>query len=69
MTDYMKKMLMSSARCLQRTLLFERRNNIVMPFKETVQQVVSRISAFRDAHDGPQVSPRCNSLHIYTILL
>jgi hypothetical protein len=40
-----------------------------MPFKETVQQVVSRISAFRDAHDGPQVSPRCNSLHIYTILL
>jgi hypothetical protein len=39
---------------IERTLLFERRNNIVMPFKETVQQVVSRISAFRDAHDGPQ---------------
>ena len=40
--------------CLQRVLLWERRNNIVAPFNETVQQVFSRISALRDALDGPQ---------------
>lgn len=40
--------------CVQRVLLFERRNNIVQPFNETVQQVFSRISALRDALDGPQ---------------
>lgn len=28
--------------------------NIVQPFNETVQQVFSRISALRDALDGPQ---------------
>ncbi len=36
-------------------LLWERRNNTVYPFKETVQQVFSRVSAMRDALDGPQV--------------
>jgi hypothetical protein len=36
-------------------LLFQRRNNTVQPFGETVQQVFSRISALRDALDGPQV--------------
>ena len=40
---------------LQRFLLWERRNNTVMPFKETVQQVWARISALRDSLDGPQV--------------
>ena len=39
---------------MQRVLLWERRNNIVQPFNETVQQVFSRISALRDALDGPQ---------------
>ncbi|KAK9837750.1 hypothetical protein WJX74_004245 [Apatococcus lobatus] len=39
---------------VERVLLWERRNNIVQPFGETVQQVFSRISALRDALDGPQ---------------
>ncbi|KAK9839731.1 hypothetical protein WJX84_008142 [Apatococcus fuscideae] len=39
---------------VERVLLWERRNNIVQPFNETVQQVFSRISALRDALDGPQ---------------
>lgn len=41
--------------CLQHVLLWERRNNTVPPFGETVQQVFSRISALRDSLDGPQV--------------
>ena len=41
--------------CPQRSLLWDRRNNIVEPFNETVQQVMARISAFRDSLDGPQV--------------
>lgn len=41
--------------CLQRMLLWQRRNNTVMPFNETVQQVFARISALRDSLDGPQV--------------
>ncbi|CAL5223508.1 g6035 [Coccomyxa viridis] len=40
---------------VQRFLLWERRNNTVMPFKETVQQVFARISALRDSLDGPQI--------------
>ena len=43
---------------LQRVLLWERRNNNVPPFNETVQQVFSRISALRDSLDGPQVYER-----------
>ncbi len=39
----------------QRVLLWQRRNNIVRPFNETVQQVFARISALRDSLDGPQV--------------
>ena len=39
----------------QRMLLWQRRNNTVAPFNETVQQVFARISAFRDSLDGPQV--------------
>lgn len=40
---------------VQRFLLWERRNNTVQPFNETVQQVFARISALRDSLDGPQV--------------
>lgn len=40
----------------QRVLLWQRRNNIVQPFGETVQQVFARISALRDSLDGPQVA-------------
>ena len=40
---------------MQRFLLWERRNNTVMPFNETVQQVFARVSALRDSLDGPQV--------------
>ena len=39
----------------QRVLLWQRRNTIVQPFGETVQQVFARISALRDSLDGPQV--------------
>ncbi|KAK9915059.1 hypothetical protein WJX75_004249 [Coccomyxa subellipsoidea] len=39
---------------VQRMLLWERRNNTVAPFNETVQQVFARISALRDSLDGPQ---------------
>ena len=42
----------------QRFLLWERRNVIVRPFGETVQQVYARISALRDALDGPQVTAK-----------
>ena len=41
---------------MQRILLWERRNNTVQPFNETVQQVFARISALRDRLDGPVVS-------------
>ncbi len=40
----------------QRMLLWQRRNNTVYPFNETVQQVFARISALRDSLDGPPVS-------------
>ena len=43
------------AAAAQRFLLWERRNNTVMPFNETVQQVFARISTLRDSLDGPQV--------------
>lgn len=49
---------------LQRVLLWERRNNIVPPFGETVQQVFARISALRDSLDGPAV--RLPLLYIYS---
>ena len=42
---------------MQRILLWERRNNTVEPFGETVQQVYARISALRDRLDGPVVNP------------
>ena len=38
----------------QRFLLWQRRNNTVAPFNETVQQVFARVSALRDSLDGPQ---------------
>ena len=41
---------------VERTLLYQMRNDTVEPFNETVQQVFSRISALRDSLDGPQVS-------------
>ncbi|EIE26936.1 hypothetical protein COCSUDRAFT_59434 [Coccomyxa subellipsoidea C-169] len=40
---------------VQRMLLWQRRNNTVYPFNETVQQVFARISALRDSLDGPPV--------------
>lgn len=43
---------------VQRKLLWERRDNIVEPFGETVQQVFARVSAMRDRLDGPQVPRR-----------
>ena len=49
---------------LQRFLLWERRNNTVMPFKETVQQVWARISALRDSLDGPQAGPTTRAIFL-----
>ena len=49
---------------VQRFLLWERRNNTVMPFNETVQQVFARVSALRDSLDGPQVHPHLCWLHL-----
>ena len=49
----------------QRMLLWQRRNNTVAPFNETVQQVFARISAFRDSLDGPQVCTTPSSF-VYT---
>jgi len=43
---------------VERTLLYQMRNDTVEPFGETVQQVFARISALRDSLDGPQVSPQ-----------
>jgi len=43
---------------VERTLLYQMRNETVEPFGETVQQVFARISALRDSLDGPQVSPQ-----------
>ena len=48
---------LNGVRWAQRFLLWERRNNTVSPFNETVQQVFARISALRDSLDGPQVIP------------
>ena len=48
---------------MQRILLWERRNNTVEPFGETVQQVFARISALRDRLDGTVVS--CNLIMVY----
>ncbi|KAK9849793.1 hypothetical protein WJX84_005203, partial [Apatococcus fuscideae] len=39
----------------ERYLLFQRANNTVYPTNETVAQVFARLSAFRDAYDGPQI--------------
>ena len=40
---------------MQRRILWDLRDEIVDPFNETVHQVFARISAYRDALDGPQV--------------
>ena len=40
--------------CVQRSILFDLRDEIVPPTNETVAQVFARISAYRDSMDGPQ---------------
>ena len=39
----------------QRSILFDLKDEIVPPTNETVAQVFARLSAYRDAMDGPQV--------------
>ena len=39
---------------VQRSILFDLRDEIVPPTNETVAQVFARISAYRDSMDGPQ---------------
>ena len=48
----------TSCICMQRVLLWERRNNTVEPFGETVQQVYARISRPPRPPDGPVVTPQ-----------
>ena len=45
-----------AATALQRSILFDLKDEIVPPTNETVSQVFARLSAYRDAMDGPQVS-------------
>ena len=39
---------------MQRAFLIARASTVIQPFGETVNQVFARISAVRDALDGPQ---------------
>ena len=41
---------------MQRSILFDLKDEIVPPTNETVAQVFARLSAYRDSMDGPQVS-------------
>lgn len=47
---------------VQRSILFDLKDEIVPPTNETVTQVFARLSAYRDSMDGPQVSATDNSL-------
>lgn len=40
---------------VQRSILYDLKDEIVPPTNETVSQVFARLSAYRDAMDGPQV--------------
>ena len=46
---------------MQRSILFDLKDEIVPPTNETVTQVFARLSAYRDAMDGPQVT--CSHVH------
>ena len=41
---------------VQRSILYDLKDEIVPPTNETVAQVFARLSAYRDAMDGPQVT-------------
>ena len=41
---------------VQRSILYDLKDEIVPPTNETVTQVFARLSAYRDAMDGPQAS-------------
>ena len=47
---------MMATAAVQRSILFDLKDEIVPPTNETVSQVFARLSAYRDAMDGPQVS-------------
>ena len=57
------------AMAAQRFLLWQRRNNTVYPFNETVQQVFARISALRDSLDGPQVCTSSQTIALFISFL
>lgn len=52
-----------TAMAVQRSILFDLKDEIVPPTNETVTQVFARLSAYRDSMDGPQVS--CNHMSPY----
>ena len=47
----------AAASAVQRSILYDLKDEIVPPTNETVAQVFARLSAYRDAMDGPQVTP------------
>lgn len=47
---------------VQRSILFDLKDEIVPPTNETVTQVFARLSAYRDSMDGPQVFTTYNTL-------
>lgn len=49
-------MTLISVSAVQRSILFDLKDEIVPPTNETVTQVFARLSAYRDSMDGPQVS-------------
>ncbi len=51
---------------MQRSILFDLKDEIVPPTNETVTQVFARLSAYRDSMDGPQVS--CISFYVVPLI-
>ena len=49
-------LILTTASTVQRSILFDLKDEIVPPTNETVTQVFARLSAYRDIMDGPQVS-------------
>ena len=48
------------------SILYDLKDEIVPPTNETVAQVFARLSAYRDAMDGPQVCPNPSQKSIRT---
>ena len=47
--------MIAAVTAVQRSILYDLKDEIVPPTNETVAQVFARLSAYRDSMDGPQV--------------